>query len=177
MTEGFHGFVMFYLSLSRIGWILFSNAKETLQKMLNRNRSYRAKHINDWKKAFIKSLKLPNFFFDIRVGMYWQNAFVEILSKTGLVGKDLKNQGKIIQVWLAIRNQKHFKPIANGHVADSGMIALTDEPLPCRKPKKEWKFKCKSWMKILINCCFSQNITKHKLTACLMYLCYFFLSL
>ena len=44
----------------------------------------------------------------------------------------------------ASRNQKHFKPIANGNVADSGMIALTDEPLPCRKPKKEWKFKCKS---------------------------------
>ena len=47
----------------------------------------------------------------------------------------------------AIRNQKHFKPIANGYVADSGMIALTEEPLPCRKPKKEWKFICKSWMK------------------------------
>ena len=47
----------------------------------------------------------------------------------------------------AIRNQKHFKPIANGNVADSGMIALTDESLPCRKPKKEWKFKCKSWIK------------------------------
>ena len=31
----------------------------------------------------------------------------------------------------ATRNQKHFKPIANGNVADSGMIALTDEPLPC----------------------------------------------
>ena len=31
----------------------------------------------------------------------------------------------------AIRNQKHFKPIANGNVADSGMIALTDESLPC----------------------------------------------
>ena len=31
----------------------------------------------------------------------------------------------------AIRNQKHFKPIANGNVADSCMIALTDEPLPC----------------------------------------------
>ena len=29
----------------------------------------------------------------------------------------------------AIRNQKNFKPIANGNVADSGMIA--DEPLPC----------------------------------------------
>ena len=42
----------------------------------------------------------------------------------------------------AIRNQKHFKPIANGNVADSGMTVLTDEPLP--KPNKEWKFKCKS---------------------------------
>ena len=31
----------------------------------------------------------------------------------------------------AIRNQKHFKPIAIGDVADSGMITLTDEPLPC----------------------------------------------
>ena len=44
----------------------------------------------------------------------------------------------------AIRNQKHFKPIANGIAADSGMIALTDEPLLCPRPKKEWKFKCKS---------------------------------
>ena len=26
----------------------------------------------------------------------------------------------------AIRNQKHFKAIANGNVADSSMIALTD---------------------------------------------------
>ena len=31
----------------------------------------------------------------------------------------------------AIRNQKNFKPIADGNVADSGMIALTDKPLPC----------------------------------------------
>ena len=44
----------------------------------------------------------------------------------------------------AIRNQKHFKRIANGNVAYSGIIALTEEPLPRRKPKKEWKFKCKS---------------------------------
>ena len=29
----------------------------------------------------------------------------------------------------AIRNQKHFQPIANGNVADSGMIATTDETL------------------------------------------------
>ena len=28
-------------------------------------------------------------------------------------------------------NQKHFKSIANGNVADSRMIALTDESLPC----------------------------------------------
>ena len=44
----------------------------------------------------------------------------------------------------AIRNQKHFKPTANGNATDSGMIAFTDEPLPCQKPNKEWKFKCKS---------------------------------
>ena len=31
----------------------------------------------------------------------------------------------------AIRNQKHFKPIANGNVAGSRMIAVTDEPFPC----------------------------------------------
>ena len=44
----------------------------------------------------------------------------------------------------AIRNQKHFKPIANGN---SRMITLTDEPLSCWKPEKEWNFKCKSWTK------------------------------
>ena len=30
----------------------------------------------------------------------------------------------------AIRNQIRFKPIANGNLADSDMIILTDEPLP-----------------------------------------------
>ena len=29
------------------------------------------------------------------------------------------------------RNQKKCKPIANGNVADNGMIALTDKPLSC----------------------------------------------
>ena len=43
-----------------------------------------------------------------------------------------------------IRNQKYFKPIAYSNVADSGVIAITDKPLPCQKPKKEWKFKFKS---------------------------------
>ena len=28
------------------------------------------------------------------------------------------------------------------NVADTGMIVFTDEPLPCWKPKEEWKFKC-----------------------------------
>ena len=31
----------------------------------------------------------------------------------------------------AIRKQKHFKSIANSNVADSGMIPLTNKPLPC----------------------------------------------
>ena len=92
MIEGFHGFLMFSLSLSRIGWIMFNNAKETLQKMLARKCSYRycGKHMKGWKQGLIiKSFKLPNFFFDIRLSMYWQNAFAKILSKTGLVGKDI----------------------------------------------------------------------------------------
>ena len=46
-----------------------------------------------------------------------------------------------------IRNPKHFKLIANGNVVDNLMIDLTDESLPCWKPKKECKFKCKSWKK------------------------------
>ena len=32
---------------------------------------------------------------------------------------------------------KKTKAIANRNVADSGMIALIDEPLPFSKPKKE----------------------------------------
>ena len=36
----------------------------------------------------------------------------------------------------AIRNQKHFKPVANGNGADGGMIASSDKPLSCRKPRK-----------------------------------------
>ena len=58
----------------------------------------------------------------------------------------------------AIRNQKNSnQSIANINVADNGMIALTEEPLPSWKPKKEWNFKCKYWIKKLIKCCFSKN--------------------
>ena len=89
----------------------------------------------------IKSLKLPNFFFDIRLSSYvlserfckvplenWfrrQRCFGWRKDNPSMVNFGYNNN--------AVRNQKHFKPIANGNVADSGMIALTDEPLPCRK--------------------------------------------
>ena len=125
-------------------------------------------------------MKLPNFFFDIRLRVYWKNAFVKIFSKTGLVGLDWSlGLRKDIQVWLTFNitmllQTKKFKPIANGSVADSGMIALIDESLPCWKSKKEWKFNWKILNKKLISCCFSQIKTKHKFTAYLMYLCHFF---
>ena len=64
MIKGFQGLVMFSLSLSKIGWILFNNAKETLQKMQARKWSYRGKHVKDWKEVLILSLKLNKFFFD-----------------------------------------------------------------------------------------------------------------
>ena len=44
----------------------------------------------------------------------------------------------------ATRNQKYFKPIANDN---SHKIAWTDGTRPCWKPKQEWKFKCKVWIK------------------------------
>ena len=59
-----------------------------------------------------------------------RNAFVNILSKTGLLGKDPWDRGKIIQVWLTFEitimllQTKKMEPIANGNVADSDLIAL-----------------------------------------------------
>ena len=32
-----------------------------------------------------------------------------------------------------IKNDKHLKPISNGNIANTSMIALLEEPLPCRK--------------------------------------------
>ena len=49
MIEVFHDFAMFSLGFSKIGLILLSNAKETLQKMLARKYSYRGKHMKDYK--------------------------------------------------------------------------------------------------------------------------------
>ena len=124
-------------------------------------------------------MKLPNFFFDIRLSMYWQNAFENWFGRQRSLGSRKDNPSMVDFGYNnnAIRNQKHFKPIANGNVADSRMIALTDEPLPCWKPKKEWNFKCKSLIKKLINCCFSQIKTKRKLTAYLICVHYLFRDL
>ena len=54
------------------------------------------------EKMFISWQTYEGFFFDIRLRMYWQSAFVKILSKTSLVGKDVFDRGKIIQVWLML---------------------------------------------------------------------------
>ena len=32
-----------------------------------------------------------------------------------------------------IKNDKHLKPISSGNIANTSMIALLEEPLPCRK--------------------------------------------
>ena len=50
-------------------------------------RNVFVKSFQDWKLKL--PLKLPNFFFDIRLSMYWRNALVKMLLKTVLVGKDL----------------------------------------------------------------------------------------
>ena len=42
-----------------------------------------------------------------------------------------------LDITMMLLEPKHFKPIADGNVADSGIIALTDEPFPCRKPLKK----------------------------------------
>ena len=47
----FHGFVIFFLQLSKIDWILFSNAKETFTKDAGQKMFilWMAKHMKDWK--------------------------------------------------------------------------------------------------------------------------------
>ena len=92
----------------------------------------------------IKSLKLLTFFFDIRLSSYvLSECFCQDLLENWFGGqrcsgsrKDNPSMADFGYNNNAIRNQKQSKPIANGNVADSGMIALTDEPFPCRKPLK-----------------------------------------
>ena len=92
----------------------------------------------------IKSLKLPNFFFDIRLSSYvlserfCQDPLENWFRRQRCLGSRKDNPSMVDFGYNsnAIRNQKHFKPIANGNFADSGMIALTDKPFPCRKSLK-----------------------------------------
>ena len=98
--------------------------------------------MKDWKLVLIKSLKLPNFFFDIRLSSYvlserfCQDPLENWFRRQRCLGSRKDNPSMVDFGYNnnAIRKQKHFKPIAN--VADSGMIALTGEPFPCSNLKK-----------------------------------------
>ena len=87
----------------------------------------------------IKSLKLPNFFFDIRLSSYllseclFQDPLENSFGRQRCLGSRKDNPSMVDFGYNnnAIRKQKHLKPIANGNIADSGMITLTDEPFPC----------------------------------------------
>ena len=87
-------------------------------------------------------MELPNSFFDIRLHMYiLSDCFCQDPLENWFGGQrslgSRKNNASMVDFGYknnAIRNQKHFKPIANGNVADSGMIALTDKHFPCQKP-------------------------------------------
>ena len=64
MIEGFHGFVMFSLGYSKICWILFRNAKETLKEMLARKYSYRgaAQKYEGLKVSINSIIEVTQFF-------------------------------------------------------------------------------------------------------------------
>ena len=57
-----------------------------------------------------------------------------MLLKTGMVGSR-KDNLSMAEIWYD--KPKNFKPITNDNAADGNMIAWTDEPLQCWKPKKE----------------------------------------
>ena len=61
------------------------------------------------KIALIQPLKLPNFFIDIRLSMYWQKAFAKILSKTGLIVKDNRSMADFGYNNNAILETKKFQ--------------------------------------------------------------------
>ena len=172
MIQGFGGFVMFSLSPSKIGSIQFSNTKKTLKKMLVRKCSYltsikcqfllwhHVKYV--LTECFCKD-PLESWFGRQRsLGSRKYNPSIASIADFGYNNN-------------AIRKQK-IKPIANGNVADRGMIALSDEPLTWWKGKKEWRFRCKYWINKFINSCFSENMIKYKLTAYLInLLCFFYI--
>ena len=60
--------------------------------------------------------------------MYWQNAFENWFGRQRSSGSMNDNPS---MVDFRYNKPKKFEPIANGNDADSSMIALTDELLPC----------------------------------------------
>ena len=88
MIKGFHGLVMFSLDYSKIGWILLQKRQENFERDTGQKMfiSWGSKHMKDWKQALIQSLKLPNFFFDNRLSMYWQNAFENRFGRQKFLG-------------------------------------------------------------------------------------------
>ena len=76
--------------------------------------------------------------------MYCQNAFENWFGWQRSLGSIKDNPSMAVFQYsnnARYYKPKQFKPIADGNVNgnDSSMIALTHEPLPCWKPKKEWK--------------------------------------
>ena len=79
--------------------------------------------MKDWKLVLIKSLKLPNFFFDIRLSSYvlserfCQDPLENWFGRQRCLGLRKDNPSMVDFGYNnnAIRNQKHFKPIANGN--------------------------------------------------------------
>ena len=65
--------------------------------------------------------------------MYLKNAFENWFGRQRSLGsrKDNPSMADFRYNNNAITKQKKIKPIVNGNAADSSMIALTDEPLPC----------------------------------------------
>ena len=95
--------------------------------------------MKDWKQVLIKSQKL--LLFDIRLSSYvlskrlLQDPLENWFGRQRSLGSKKDNPGMAdFRYNNYYQKPKKFKPIASGNVADSGMIALTDEPFLCEKP-------------------------------------------
>ena len=126
MIQGFHGFAMFSLSLS----ILADFCSETPRKLYKRCWTENV-HIvaNIWRILLWHQVKY------VLTQRFCQDTLENWFSRQRCFWPRKDNPSMANAIW----NQISFKSIVNGNVADSGMIALTDEPLPCWKPKKRMK--------------------------------------
>ena len=117
MIEGFHGFEMFFLKYFQ-DWL---NSIQQCQE--NFIKGTDKKMFILWQTLTIsvnQIIEATQFLLWHQVKYVMENAFVKILSKTGLVGKislgSRKDNPSMVDFGYnnnAIRNQKHFKPIAS----------------------------------------------------------------